>query len=243
MNKIHRIINPLAVFLIIGSVLLTGSIFIPGRHANAAPAVLYAAPVAQGAGDCLSWANACTLQTALGLATSGNEVWVQAGAHFPGSAQTDTFALKTGVAMYGGFAGDETTREERDWEANLTILSGDIDHNDTDPEANYIIENYAQIQANNAYHVVTGNGTDATTILDGFVITAGQANGGGWPGDYGGGFFSEAGSPTLTDLIFIGNYANISGGAMLYSQSNSILTRVAFSGNKATNDGGAIYKS
>ena len=242
MHKNRFFVTPLVIILLLASSYLFSATLVPGNYANAAPAVLYAAPLAQGTGDCLSWANACTLQTALGLASNGNEIWVKAGAHFPGSLQTDTFTLKSGVALYGGFTGDETARDERDWEANPTILSGDIDHNDTDPEANYIIEDYAQIQVNNAYHVVTGTGTDATAILDGFIITAGQANAGGWPGNYGGGMFSDPGSPTLTHLIFCGNYAGTSGGALLSSQSNPILTEVVFSGNNAASDGGAIYK-
>jgi hypothetical protein len=37
-------------------------------------AVRYAAPAAAGSGDCSAWAEACTLQTALSVAVSGDEI-------------------------------------------------------------------------------------------------------------------------------------------------------------------------
>ena len=40
---------------------------------------LYAKPTASGGGDCSSWANACTLQTALGMAVVDDEIWAAAG--------------------------------------------------------------------------------------------------------------------------------------------------------------------
>ena len=56
--------------------------------------------------------------------------------------------------------------------ANVTILSGDIDNNDSQTP---IITDLATVTGNttNSYHVVTG-ATGAT--LDGFTITAGNAN-------------------------------------------------------------------
>lgn len=52
------------------------------RIVRADPGVLYAAPTAQGSNNCSSWANACTLQTALAQAVSGDEIWVKAGVSF-----------------------------------------------------------------------------------------------------------------------------------------------------------------
>ena len=152
----------------------------PLQAAHAA-GVRYAKPAASGTGDCSSWANACTLQTALTGAVSGDEIWVAAGTHKPttGTDRTATFQLKNGVAVYGGFAGTETARGQRNPAANLTILSGDIDNNDSQTP---IITDLTTVTGNttNSYHVVTG-ATGAT--LDGFTITAGNANGSACPND------------------------------------------------------------
>mgnify|MGYP000018977104 CR=1 FL=1 len=68
------------------------------QSARANPGVLYAAPAAQGSGNCSSWADACTLQTALSRAFGGDEIWVKAGVHYPGTNCTDTFILRDNVA-------------------------------------------------------------------------------------------------------------------------------------------------
>jgi len=75
----------------------------PARAAG----IRYAAPSAVGSGDCSSWATACTLQTALAGAASGDEIWVKMGVHYPGAAgnRSATFTLKNGVSVYGGFGG------------------------------------------------------------------------------------------------------------------------------------------
>ena len=48
------------------------------------------------------------------------------GVYYPGTARTDTFQCKYGVSVYGGFAGTETARAQRNWNAHVTTLSGDI---------------------------------------------------------------------------------------------------------------------
>ncbi len=144
----------------------------PQVHAQIAGSLLYVIP--GGSGDCLSWVNACELQTALGVAVSGDEIWVAAGTYKPtsGTDRTISFVLKNGVAIYGGFAGTETTLGGRDPAANPTILSGDLNGDD-----NANVQSDEPTRADNSYHVVSSSGMTSTAILDGFTITAGNANG------------------------------------------------------------------
>ncbi len=202
-----------------------------------APSVstLYAAPATAGSGDCSSWADVCTLQTALASAVSGDEIWVKAGVHQPGTAQSHTYTLKSGVAVYGGFAGTETLLSQRNAAVHVTILSGDIDNNDINTDGNFIAETTADIQGLNSLHVVTGGGTDSTARLDGFTITAGDAS-----GYDGGGVYNLSGSPTLANLTFSGNEANNGGGMFNNTNSSPTLTNVTFSGNASTVSGGGI---
>lgn len=196
---------------------------------------------------CDSWENACVLQTALLTARAGDEIWVRAGIYKPA---TDTrspdvsFQLKQGVAVYGGFAGAETARDQRNWESNITVLSGDLGGDDrTDP--NGVVTDPANIVGQNAYHVVSGSRVDNTAILDGFVITAGYAS--QTPPNihgFGGGMIMQAGSPTLNNLVFSGNTAGkgaayYGGGGMYISfASNPVLTHVTFVANTAGSGGG-----
>ena len=71
--------------------------------------------------------------------------------------------MKNGVAIYGGFVGTETMLAQRDFVANVTILSGEIG---------------AAGNSDNSYTVIRNinNSLTASAILDGFTITAGYAN-------------------------------------------------------------------
>ena len=187
---------------------------------------LYAKPSATGSGDCSSWANACDLQYALNGAASGSEIWVMKGTYKPttGTDRTVTFQLKSGVALYGGFAGTETSLSQRDWTTNVTVLSGDIG----------VVGN----PSDNSYHVVTGSGTDITAVLDGFTVRDGNANGVSYPDNAGSGMDNVAGSPRVRNDTFSGNSA-VAGGGMYNNGSSPTLTNVTFTSNSA-NDGGGM---
>jgi predicted outer membrane repeat protein len=218
---------------------------LPAQHAHAASTTYYVRDGASGSG-CTSWADACdSLQDALGKATSGDEIWVAAGVYYPdeGSGQSDnnrgsTFQLKEGVDIYGGFAGNEANRDDRDWENNVTVLSGDIDGDDTNDDGNNIAETWNDIQGSNAYHVVKG-ANNAT--LDGVTITAGKADGSD-PDDGGGGMYNDGSNPTLTNVTFSGNQAAQHGGGMFnWDGSSPTLTNVTFAGNQAEYYGGGMH--
>ena len=176
-----------------------------------------------GANDGSTWADAFTdLQSALATAVPGDEIWVAVGTYTPDSGSSDrtvSFQLKSGVALYGGFAGAETAREQHDWNANLTTLSGDI--------------GLSGDNSDNSYHVVTGSGTDGTAILDGFTITAGMADGSS-PDNQGAGMVNEEGSPTLINLLFRNNHALLQGGGMYTHLGNPTLLNVIFDSNSTS---------
>jgi CSLREA domain-containing protein len=184
---------------------------------------------ATGANNGTAWANAFTdLSSALAAASSGEEIWVAAGTYKPtaGTDRTISFPLKSGVAIYGGFAGNETLRPQRDFETNLTVLSGDIGLVDDNSD--------------NSYHVVIGSNTNRTAVLDGFTITAGNANGTS-SNNLGGGMYSLYGSPSLDNVIFSNNSATSSGGGMFNQQSSPLLQNVLFKNNYSATYGGGMY--
>ncbi|NLX15002.1 MAG: hypothetical protein GXY44_15315 [Phycisphaerales bacterium] len=194
---------------------------------------------AVGANDGTSWADAYNhLQDAFAEAASSPveiyAIWVAAGTYrpdegadqIPGNRQA-SFTLLDGVAVYGGFAGNETALDQRDPAANVTILSGDIGV----PGDN----------SDNSLHVVIGSGTDATAVLAGFTITAGNANGSVAPHNSGGGLYISSGSPTINNCVFIAN-ATIGNGAGLYLYSSSPkIANTSFLNNTSLYYGGAIY--
>ncbi|MDJ0582558.1 cadherin domain-containing protein [Crocosphaera sp.] len=192
-------------------------------------AILYVSSGSTGNGS--SWNNAFgTLQSAIAAAQAGDQIWVAGGTYTPGTERTDSFVLQNDVAIYGGFAGTETSLNQRDINNNVTILSGDIGTVGDDSD--------------NSYHVVRAEGSfispiSTNTLLDGFTISDGNANGSTDDGN-GGGVFLDNANPTLSNIIFTENNATNGGGLYSENGSNPILTNTTFEFNTATN-GAAIY--
>lgn len=231
------------------------------RIARGGAQVIYVNANATGANNGTSWENAYTgLQNALTAAGNGAEIWVAAGTYKPASStlRTASFSMKNGVALYGGFNGSETTREQRDWNANPTILSGDLNGNDNDN-----VDPNEPTRADNSHHVVMSNGVNSTALLDGFIISGGNASddGGGMynssnsrvtisnvtftrnsASGNGGGMVNFNSSPTISNVMFNNNSAGTSGGGMTNgSNSSPTISNVTFSNNFASGDGGGMF--
>jgi hypothetical protein len=206
---------------------------------------IYVDSSATGNNDGSNWADAYNyLADALAMAMSGDTIWVAEGTYTPdptglADPREATFQLASGVAIYGGFPSGGGICEDRNPNAYETILSGDLDGNDvqvSDP-CDLLTE---PTRGENSYHVVTGTGTEPNAVLDGFTITAGNANkyipewDAGW---HGGGMYNEYGSPTVANCIFSGNSA-LDGGGMCNYHGSPTVTDCTFSGNSASHGGG-----
>lgn len=145
-------------------------------------------------GDGLSWENAITLENALRLAKAGDEIWVKGYEDITGhiyKAPNGGFVLPSGVAMYGGFAGDENNKNNLPTGRHKyqmkyqTALVGDINTNDKASQQ-LIIYPENTTRNDNATHVLTlqmgvtqdnTNDGNKPTIVSGFLIAAGNAKG------------------------------------------------------------------
>jgi hypothetical protein len=196
-------------------------------------------------GDGKSWSSAFkAIQDALEvkIASGGDEIWVRKGTY----KLFSPIFVPLDVAIYGGFGGGETEREQRDWRNTITIIDG-------------------QDSVYHCFYIIA----DAT--IDGFTVTGGNANdseseifddsGGGFfimqsaptianckiinnHGIYGGGIFSTISIPTITNCTISGNSASWVGGAILNAgDSSPVVTNSLIVGNSSVSGGGGIYNS
>jgi len=198
--------------------------------------------VKQGmSGNGASWESPFgNLQDALKAAEKGDAIWVAVGKYLPtkDDRREASFVIKDGIKLLGGFAGTETHPDQRNFRANLTILSGDIG---------------APTTEDNSFTVVYMANVGSSTVLDGFVIADGEAKGGrGDIGDAyscGGGIFIKAdgqeSKPVIRNCRIVNNYAFYGGGMFNYAPNNGqckpIIIDTEFELNVADLDGGAIY--
>lgn len=222
---------------------LCGAFVVLGQGANTLADVLRVRAGTSGPQTGGSWAEAFDdLQSALSAAQPGDEIWVARGVYRPDGSgnRLATFELISGVALYGGFDGTETDRPQRnpDPETNGTVLSGDLAENDGLDRAN---------NSENSYHVVTTDGflepIDSTTILDGFTIRGGNANG-SFGDESGAGMLNLDASPTVRNCTFADNTAvgvmlgEGLGAGVLNVNSNPLIVNCTFRGNHANAGGG-----
>ena len=183
------------------------------------------------------WSDALkTITNALTKASTGSEIWVKSGVYKPSVDDREkSFTMKNGVDLYGGFAGTESSREQRDWDANPTVLSGEIG----DPG----------IMNDNSRHVVLG----ATARLDGFTVCDGYAmyyKANPDARKQGAGMYTSGAFPVVANCVFSNNITEYGNGGGVYWYQGSYISGTSgwyncvFERNITTNSwssGGGMY--
>ncbi len=192
-----------------------------------------------GGGEGTSWEDASDdLQAMINASSPGDQVWVAAGTYKPttDSDRYISFAMKNGVAIYGGFPNTGNPgMGNRNWGTHVTTLSG---------------EDYY-------FYVINNNNLNSTAVLDGFTITGGIFGGmdnyhssptvtncifSGNSATFGGGMYNESASaPTVTNCIFSGNSALYGGGMFNNASSSPEVTNCRISGKSAEYGGGGMF--
>lgn len=228
--------------------------------------IRYVKPVATGTGDGSSWENASgNLQNMIDELAKNNpqnlpgEVWVAAGTYVPqvqvisGTTYSASFLMRDGISVYGGFAGDESSKQEREvgkmpWNfVNKTILEGSYyEHSKT----SWNESNHKWTLTSDSRHVVFfsplpsegKSGFDKSTILNGVTIRGGYAQGGEGVADFmtdrGAGVYMGI-NATLEKCIVTENSSTGNGGAV-YIYGGRVMNSLIYN-NNADGDGGAVY--
>ncbi|MEM6297147.1 MAG: choice-of-anchor Q domain-containing protein [Bacteroidota bacterium] len=225
-----------------------------------------------------------TLQKALEEAEAteaGSKIYVAAGTYKPthrynastgmslgvgsGTDRDQVFRILSATSIYGGFAASslgtvtQADIDNRDFTTNETILSGDFNGDDmlVGTGASLTISQNTE----NAYHVLLTYNVSATTLIDGFTVRGGYADGFSFPAMHGGGLINQAdndfssrifSSPTIKNCYFVANQARLNGGG-IYSfadgsfgaqttvSANPTIIDTRFQQNKSGERGGGIF--
>lgn len=207
--------------------------------------ITYVDASATGANDGSSWENAFTdLQAALnvfvGEIAIDESIWIAAGVYKPEfgvvADTSATFLVEADVDIYGGFAGTETSLDERDTETNQTILSGDF--NDDDGSS---IDTLLRVENTRHVMLITSELNKVITI-DGITFTGGNTS-----DNPDADFIQRAGGAILSfspinvnDCLFTNNFGRsgasiaIDGGANANAINKMTISNCVFDNNLAT---------
>lgn len=228
----------------------------------------YINTTASGSANGTSWANASNdIQAIINGSVPYDSLWIAAGVYkpladasgntTPTDARRKIFYLKSGLKMLGGFAGTETAENQRDFKTNRTILSGDIDNNDTNTDGNNIAETSADIQGNNVYQLLIIARCDKLTQVDGLLFTGAKSsptpafiqtvNGSSITPDLGSAIHITASYPTIQNCVFSGNFGGNFGNVYQNNVTTTYVDTVKvvssiFTGNYAQYGGGMFIR-
>lgn len=142
------------------------------------------------------------------------EIWVEAG------TWAEAISVPPFTRLYGGFAGNEDSITNRDWQARITL-----------------------IDARNRTNAVQFDGTGPFSVLDGFNITRGA-------GAKGGGIYGYAASPWVVNNVIYNNVADTQsvtrsgfGGGLCFEFGGPTISNNVISDNTAKLGGGIFIST
>ena len=185
-------------------------------------------------GDGTSWTTAkkslVSASKLVGQRATPCDIWAKAGTYRltekEAASASSGFEVPWHASLYGGFAGAETSCDQRDWQKNETILSGEVLNAD------------GGLKGTRSHVVRLGD----LSRLDGFTITKGDASGSSGTDPSGGGLTSIYNNTTATvaNCKFTHNHATNMGGAIYFYSGTLTLLSCTFDSKDADVEGGAI---
>lgn len=227
-----------------GTMILVGVWLIAGA-ASAAPVWYVDVDHTSGTENGTSWATAYnTIQEAIAAAaTAGassstpHEVWVAAGT-YTSSASDVVVTMKAGVHLYGGFAGTETSRSQRNWTTRTTTIDGEYTRGGVEGASNATLDGFTITHGTAEYGGGMYNSSAAPTVTN-CAFTGNSATFGD-----GGGMYNFSASPSVTNCTFTGNSAEYGdGGGMYNSSASPTVSNCTFSVNSTGYNGGGMHNS
>ena len=168
------------------------------------------------------------------------EIWIAQGTYKPDATDRDiSFDIaNNGVEIYGGFNGTETLLDQRDFQTNVVVLSGDLLDNDDS-----VIEFSNTTRDDNSYNVITVNGNDS--VFDGLTISGGHANGSVLQNQTGGAIYktSTIANLSITNCILSNNVSIEGAGAVssIFGTNGTLTVLNSKFYNNLSRHGTAIY--
>ncbi len=218
---------------------------VPGRTGGDCSACrAYVIPTGASTANGQSWDQATDLPSAIDrlsatrLANERCEVWLQTGVyHAYGTSSADYWRVKSGVTLLGGFAGDETSADDRASAPALTILSAT-----SAASLSEIVTRVVELEDESALDNLTVNG--ARDGASGGAVYAGagahvkisRCAFSDIRSGSGGALHLQSASAHIEESVFTDNWAigvGARGGAIFAEDSALDLDEVRFDGNVA----------
>ncbi len=187
--------------------------------------------------DGKSWATAYPdIQSAINRAyiCGGGEIWVAKGAYR--STGDTVVTLHPNTHLYGGFSGQESSRSQRAWEINATIIDGEDTRRGVRGANNATLDGFIIMRGYQPYIGAGMLNYKSSPTIRNCTFSKNLAEG---SRGFGGGMYNQSASPVLINCVFFQNNA-FNGGAICNQESEPVLTNCTFVANSADATGESI---